>query len=240
MNPERLQKILARAGVGSRRRAEEMIRTGRVEVNGAVVRELGTRADPVRDEIRLDGRRVMPTEGKIYLLMNKPQGYVTTLNDPAGRPTVADLLADFGDRVFPVGRLDYDTEGMLLFTNDGEFAQRLSHPRFGVHKTYRVKVRGRLRPEDLAALRQGVSLADGPFRPLQIRLEKVNDRSSWVVLTIVEGRNRVIRRALEGLGHPVARLVRTAVGELKLGAMKEGEVRVLSRREVERSLSSRF
>jgi 23S rRNA pseudouridine2605 synthase len=240
VNPERLQKILARAGVASRRQGEEMIRLGRVQVNGAVVREPGTKADAARDEIRVDGRRIPPAEERLYLLMNKPRGYVTTLRDPEGRPTVRDLLIGVTERVFPVGRLDYETEGLLLFTNDGEFSQRLSHPRYRITKTYRVKIQGRMPARDLVALKGGVNLEDGPFQPREVSLDKVNDRSTWLTLTLAEGRNRVIRRALEALGYHVTRLRRTAIGGLKLGTLKEGEIRPLSSREVERLLSLRF
>lgn len=229
---ERIQKILSAAGISSRRAAEKMILEGRVSINGVVVRELGSKADPEGDEIRVDGRLISTEVSKIYVMLNKPRGYVTTLKDPEGRPIVRDLLRDIEERVFPVGRLDYDSEGLLLFTNDGEFAQRLQHPRFKMEKKYMVKVRGGLTAKDQAAIEQGVKLEDGIFRPLEFRIVSKNPKSTWVSMAIHEGRNRVIRRLFDELDHPVARLIRTAMGEIELGDLKEGEYRHLSGREV--------
>ena len=200
---ERLQKIIARAGVASRRTAEALIAAGRVTVNGTVVTAAGSKADPERDEIMVDGRRIVPEMVKVYLALNKPVGYVTTRRDEAGRKTVLDLLGGVGENVFPVGRLDYDSEGLLLLTNDGQFAQRITHPRYGIAKTYRVKASGRLTGRELRHLTEGVPIADGIFRATSARLEKLNPASSWVTLTVAEGRNRVIRRAFAALGHPV-------------------------------------
>ena len=234
---ERLQKILSRAGISSRRAAEKMMVQGRIRVNGVVMTEPGTKADPERDEIRVDGRLVSLEADRIYVMLHKPQGYVTTLSDPQGRPIVTDLLGGVMERVYPVGRLDYDSEGLLILTNDGEFAQCIQHPRYRIPKTYRVKVEGTLLKADLKALKNGIDLPDGRFSPIDVRLEKTNRLSTWLSLTITDGRNRVIRRAFESLGHSVARLVRVAVADLSLGALGEGAWRTLNPREVARLLA---
>ncbi len=235
---ERLQKIIARAGIASRRAAEKMIADGRVSVNGVVVSQLGARADADRDEIRLDAKLISSDRTKVYFALNKPRGYVTTMKDPQGRRIVTELLPDIAERVFPVGRLDYDSEGLLLLTNDGDFAQRLLHPRFMIPKTYRVKIEGRLTSGEIRLLTgAGVDLEDGRFKVRDLRVERTNGvSSSWIVLTVGEGRNRVIRRAFEHLGHPVVRLVRVAIADLKLGALKPGTYRNLAKKEVERFL----
>jgi 23S rRNA pseudouridine2605 synthase len=233
---ERLQKILSRAGVSSRRAAERMIAEGRISVNGTVVVAPGTKADPEKDEIRLDGRLLSLEMERIYLLLHKPKWYVTTLSDPQGRPIVTDLINGVATRVYPVGRLDYDSEGLLILTNDGEFAQRLQHPRYKIPKTYRVKVEGHLLKGELKALENGIDLPDGRFAPSEVRLEKTNPGSTWFVLTLTDGRNRVIRRAFDSLGHPVARLIRVAVAEILLAPLREGAWRLMTPREVERLL----
>lgn len=232
---ERLQKIIANAGIASRRAAEEMIRQGRVSVNGIVVRELGTKAGP-EDEIRIDGKLISTEVDKVYLMLYKPQGYVTTLKDPEGRPIVTDLIGDIRERVFPVGRLDYDSEGLLLLTNDGDFAQKLQHPRFRISKTYMVKIKGNPTKKEINEMKKGVKLQDGLFVPEELSVEKVNDKSCWLKLTIHEGRNRVLRRFFEATHHPVARLVRVAVGDLTLGKLKQGEYRHLKPNEIIRLL----
>lgn len=237
MAVERLQKILSRAGIASRRAGEKMISEGRISVNRTVVTEPGTKADPKRDEIRVDGRLISLETEKIYLALHKPAGYVTTLSDPQGRPIVTDLLAGVAERVYPVGRLDYDSEGLLILTNDGEFAQRLQHPRYGIPKTYRVKVEGNLTRGELKALEAGIDLPDGRFAPADVHLEKTNRASTWLAITITDGRNRVIRRAFDSIGHSVARLVRTAVADLPLGSLREGSWRMLEQREVDRLLA---
>ena len=236
---ERLQKIIAAAGVCSRRAAEELILAGKVQVNDRVVRQLGTRADPGRDEIRVEGRLITTEVERVYLMLNKPAGYVTTLKDPEGRPIVTDLLHDVPERVYPVGRLDYDSEGLLLLTNDGAFAERIQHPRYAIPRTYLVKVRGRVARKDIQALMGGVELEDGPFKVDGIQEEKFNEKSQWLRVTISEGRNRIIRRAMEALGHPVARLIRISIGNLELGSLKPGEYRRLRRRDVEGLLRPR-
>jgi len=235
---ERLQKIIAGAGLASRRAAETLILQGRVSVNGVVVTELGTKADAGRDDIRVDGRLISTDVSKRYLMLNKPRGYVTTLKDPEGRPIVTELLHGIEERVFPVGRLDYDSEGLLLMTNDGDFAQKMQHPRYRIPRTYRVKVRGNVTRRELKEMEDGAELEDGFFKPVAMHLEKMNPKSSWVVMTIQEGRNRVIRRFFDAVGHPVARLIRIAFGELRLGQLGEGEFRALKKREIEQLLSS--
>lgn len=234
---ERLQKIISQAGLASRRTAETLIREGRVSVNGVVVREMGSKADSGNDEIRVDGKLISMEVSRVYLMLNKPPGYVTTLKDPEGRPIVTDLLHGVQERVYPVGRLDYDSEGLLILTNDGDFAQKLLHPRYGIPRTYRVKVRGSLTRRELGEIVKGVRLEDGVFTPAGVEVEKMNPKSSWVRMTISEGRNRVIRRLFDVMGHPVARLVRIALGEIKLDKLKEGEFRPLKKREIEKLLS---
>jgi len=232
-----LQKIIARAGISSRRAAEALIRDGKVSVNGAVVKTLGSKADPGRDDIRVGGRLISMDVSKVYLLLNKPPGYVTTLKDPEGRPIITELLPGIAERVFPVGRLDYDSGGLLILTNDGEFAQKLQHPRYRIPKSYLARIKGQLSRREWSDIEAGVKLEDGFFAPQDVRLEKVNPKSTWVRLTIFEGRNRVIRRFFDALGHPVTRLIRIAVGDVGLGDLKEGEFRLLKKREVDQLLS---
>lgn len=234
---ERLQKIITRAGVASRRAAEKIIREGRVSVNDVVVRQLGTKADVEKDEIRVDGNLVSSEVAKIYLILNKPRGYVTTLHDPQGRPIVTELLSDVSERVFPVGRLDYASEGLLLMTNDGDFAQRLLHPRFGIPKIYRVKIRGELTSAEVRSIERGLKLEDGKFKPEAFHVEKINRKSCWVNLTITEGRSRMIRRGFASLGHQVVRLIRVAISDVYLGDLKAGAYRSLTKREVQKLLS---
>ena len=231
---ERLQKILSKAGVASRRTAEKMIAEGRISVNRVMKTEPGTKADPQKDEIRVDGRLISCETEKIYILLHKPRGYVTTLSDPQGRPIVTDLLGGITERVFPVGRLDYDSEGLLILTNDGDFSQCLQHPRYRIPKTYRVKAEGQFPREEIQTLERGFDLPDGRFSATDVRVEKTNKGCTWVGLTIQDGRNRVIRRAFEALGHDVVRLVRVAVGDLNLGSVGEGSWRTLTPHEVER------
>jgi len=228
----RIQKIIAQAGIASRRAAEKMILEGRVTINGLKITEMGATADPDQDDIRVDSNLISVAGGKIYLLLNKPRGYVTTLDDPQNRPIITDLLPGIRERVFPVGRLDYDSEGLLLLTNDGAFAQKLQHPRYQVTKTYRVKVEGHLSNREMRALSGGLSLEDGFFKPLKAVLEKMSAQSCWISLTLAEGRNRVIRRVFAALGHPVLRLIRVSLSDLALGDLKPGAYRHLTRKEV--------
>jgi len=223
---ERLQKVLARAGIGSRRVAEDLIAEGRVTVNGRVA-VLGARVDPEADLIEVDGAAVGTRADLVHYLLNKPAGVVTTASDPQGRPTVVALVPD-EPRVFPVGRLDADTEGLLLLTNDGELAHRLTHPSFGVDKEYLAEVRGSPSRGALRALRQGVALDDGPTAPAKASLIS----PTVVRLVIHEGRNRQVRRMCEAVGHPVVRLVRTRIGSLADRRLKPGEWRELEIDEV--------
>jgi 23S rRNA pseudouridine2605 synthase len=223
---ERLQKILAQAGLGSRRTCEELIAAGRVRVNGEVA-TLGTRADPEYDAIEVDGAIVGVRQGLVHYVLNKPAGVVTTASDPQGRPTVVDLVPA-EPRVYPVGRLDADTEGLLLLTNDGELAHRLTHPSFGVEKEYLAEVEGRPSRGALRRLREGVELDDGLTAPAKASL--VGERT--LRITIHEGRNRQVRRMCEAVGHPVVRLVRVRIGSLADRRLSPGDWRPLTQREV--------
>ncbi|MEW8977451.1 MAG: pseudouridine synthase [Symbiobacterium sp.] len=231
---ERLQKVMARAGVASRRHSEELIRAGRVTVNGRVVTELGTKVVPGRDVIEVDGRPLGAPEEKVYVLVNKPKGYVTTLFDPQGRPKVIDLLDDqVAERVYPVGRLDYDTEGLVLLTNDGDLANALMHPAKQVKKTYIAKVRGVPGPGKIKQLQHGVELDDGPTAPAEVRVLEVRaPNSATLLIRIHEGRNRQVRRMCAAVGHEVIHLRRTALGPLQLGDLPVGEWRYLTDAEV--------
>ena len=231
---ERLQKVLARAGIASRRASERLIREGRVQVNGQVVTEMGVKVDPDTDAIRVDGKRLTPVGGpRAYWALHKPSGVVTTMADPEGRPTVKDLLPRSRTRLFPVGRLDYDSEGLLLLTDDGGLARALMHPRTGVVKTYRVKVRGRPTRETLRRLEQGIVLDGRATLPAEVRVVR-DAPNAWIEVRIVEGKNRQIRRMLEAVGHPVQRLRRTAYAGIVLGTLRPGESRPLSDAEIER------
>lgn len=224
---ERLQKILAQAGVASRRAAEEMITAGRVRVNGRLVRELGTKADPRRDKVEVDGERLV-AERHAYVVMHKPRGVVSTMSDPEGRPTVAELVRGVGARLYPVGRLDFHTSGTLLLTNDGEFAHGLLHPREGVPKTYVVKVQGVPSDAMLERWRTGVELDDGKTRPCQVRFLREEAGKGWLEVTLTEGRNQQIRRMGEATGHPVMRLARLSFGGVTSDGLRPGEWRPLS------------
>lgn len=227
----RLQKVIARAGIASRRAAEELIAAGRVTVNGAVVRELGVKVS-ARDRIVVDGHPLGDSAAPIYILLYKPQGVVTTVRDPYGRRTVIDCLTAVSDRVFPVGRLDYDTSGALLLTNDGELAQRLMHPKFTISKTYEAVISGRISAEALASLEQGVLLDDRLTAPALAVCKGTDGQSSRIVLTIHEGRNRQVRRMFEAVGYPCQKLLRTRYATLDLRGMKPGQWRHLTEQEV--------
>jgi 23S rRNA pseudouridine2605 synthase len=234
MNPDgvRLQKVLAQAGVASRRAAEELIAAGRVSVDGEVVREMGRRVDPITAVVHVDGSRVVLRDDLVHLALNKPRGMLSTMSDERGRPCVGDLVAGRGDRLFHVGRLDADTEGLLLLTNNGELGHRLTHPSFEVQKTYLAEVTGQV-PRDLGRrLRDGVALEDGPVRVDRFRLVDSLPGRTLLELVLHEGRKHVVRRLLEEVGHPVQRLVRTAIGEVKLGTQRPGRLRPLNTAEV--------
>jgi pseudouridine synthase len=236
VNVERLQKILAGAGIASRREAERMIVNGRVRVNGEIARELGTKADPEKDAITVDGRPIKTVERKIYIAFHKPVNVMVTRRDPEGRPTVFDYLKEIPERVNYVGRLDFDSEGLLLLTNDGDLLARLTHPRYEVPKAYHAKVAGRVEKETLAKIGRGVDVGDFVSRPSQARILKENLRNTWVEIVLKEGRNREVRRIFEALGHKTLRLVRVAVGPVRLNDLPAGRWRVLDRKEV-RALS---
>jgi 23S rRNA pseudouridine2605 synthase len=228
----RLQKVLAQAGIASRRRCEELMAEGRVEVNGEIVTQMGARVDPVTDVIRVDGRRLPPRTDHVYLLVNKPRGVVTSMADERGRPDLTTLLADRPERLFHVGRLDTDTSGLLIVTNDGDLAHRLAHPSFEVTKTYVALVQGDV-PDSLAArLREGVVLDDGPAAVDRFRVVDRSRGRSLVELDLHIGRNRIVRRLLDHVGHPVEELTRTAFGPLRLGGLAVGATRELSRDEL--------
>jgi pseudouridine synthase len=232
MKPERLQKVLSQAGVTSRRKAESLILQGRVSVNGQVVRELGAKAVWGRDEIQVDGKRIKPSAEKLVLALFKPRRCVTTLRDPQGRRTVTDFLDHVPSRVYPVGRLDYDAEGLLLFTNDGELAHRLQHPRYKVAKTYLAKVRGKPSEKALTRLQQGVKLDDGVTSPAEVGVVQEEEKATWISLTLREGRYHQVKRMCVAVGYPVLRLRRTTVGPIKLGALEPGGSRRLNVKEV--------
>jgi len=229
---ERLQKVLAAAGIDSRRKCEELILAGRVEVDRRVVRKLGTRVDPARQEIRVDGE-TLRLPRLFYYAVHKPPGVVSTNYDRAGRPRVIDLVPSRGVRLFTIGRLDLTSEGLILVTNDGRLADLLTHPRYGVPKHYRVLVAGRPEPEVLRRLRRGVHLAEGAVRAEAVRIHSHHKQSTVLDMVLREGRNREIRRMLARVGHKVMKLVRVAVGPVRLGRLAPGEYRVLSAREVE-------
>ncbi len=229
---ERLQKIISRAGICSRRRAEELIRRGLVSVNGSVVSRLGAKADPERDEIRVEGKLVFQESAPIYILLHKPEGYITSTSDPEGRPTVMDLLGKQKGRVYPVGRLDWDSSGILLLTNDGELAQQLTHPSYQVQKTYEVKVKGWPDESALELLRSGVRIAGRKTAPAQVLPLPRKGKHPWLRISLIEGRNRQVRRMCEAVGHPAIKLKRTAVGPLRLGDLPAGRFRHLDEAEV--------
>jgi 23S rRNA pseudouridine2605 synthase len=232
---DRLQKILARAGLASRREAERWILEGRITVNGTVVRKLGSRADPAKDSIKVDGKRVKPVAAPLYYAFHKPPGIITTLNDPERRPDLTPYLARLSEkrRVFPVGRLDYNTTGILLLTNDGELALRLTHPRFGVKKIYRVKLSACPTAEDLAHLRKGIRLDDGMTAPARVRIVEKLKKNAWVEIELHEGRKREVRRLFEALGYFVEKLIRIRFGPISLGTLAPGTLRPLSQIEVQ-------
>src|SRR5438270_3015471 len=244
MAAERLQKIIAAAGIASRRKAEELITQGRVSVNGRTVTELGSKADLKTDHIKVDGKLLQGPERHVYILLNKPKGYVTTVSDPEGRPTVMDLVKNVGARIYPVGRLDWSSEGLLLLTNDGELASKLTHASSHVPKTYLVKIAGKAKEEEIDKLRRGIKIGakPGPRRletihtaPAQIRLMK-DAANPWYEVTLIEGKNRQIRMMFEEMGHHVEKIKRVRYGPLtsdvttgQLRQMKPGEIAALRR-----------
>jgi len=230
--PRRLNQILSLAGVTSRRKADVWIREGRVSINGRTVRQPGTRAVWGLDRIAVDGRPLAPPTRRIYVMLNKPFGYICALEDPKGRPVVTQLLEGLPQRVYPVGRLDFDTLGLLLLTNDGLWAARLMHPRYRIPRTYKVTAAGSLSEEAVRMLRQGVMLGDGRVAVGRVRVLQREGARTLLRITITQGRNRQVRRMLEAAGHPVIHLMRTGFGPLTLGTLKVGEYRFLEPGEV--------
>jgi 23S rRNA pseudouridine2605 synthase len=229
----RLQKLLAQSGVASRRKCEELMLDGLVEVDGEVITRLGTKVDPRTAVIRVDGKRLPPISEQVYLVLNKPRGVVSTMSDPEGRRSLGDLVADRPERLFHVGRLDTDTSGLIILTNDGDFAQRLAHPSHEVDKTYVAEVEGQLTKVTLQRLLDGVELDDGPVTVTEARIVsgshgRTAHARTIVELVIHEGRNRIVRRLLDHVGHPVSRLTRTAIGPVTLARLGSGEMRELT------------
>lgn len=229
---ERLQKVMAHAGVASRRKCEEIIESGRVKVNGEIIRELGVKVSD-NDLIEVDGK-VISQEKKIYILLNKPTGFITTVDDPRGRRTVLDLIEGVSQRIYPVGRLDYDTSGLLLMTNDGDLTYILTHPSHMINKTYRVEVNGHPEEKDFDRLEKGVFLEDGLTAPARVENIRKKKNTSTFDLTIYEGRNRQVRRMCDKIGYKVEKLQRIRFSFLKLEGLKEGDFRYLDKKEVEK------
>jgi 23S rRNA pseudouridine2605 synthase len=230
----RLQKLLAQSGVASRRKCEELMLAGEVEVDGEVVTRLGTKVDPRTAVVRVSGKRLPPISDHVYLVLNKPRGVVSTMSDPEGRRTLSDVLAEVrqaaasNERLFHVGRLDTDTSGLLLLTNDGDFANKMAHPSYEVDKTYVAEVDGQVGKDTAERLLAGVELDDGPVAVTRVRIIAATRDKSIVELVIHEGRNRIVRRLLDHVGHPVRRLTRTELGPVDLGQLKAGQVRELT------------
>jgi pseudouridine synthase len=227
----RLQKIISQAGVTSRRKAEELITSGKVRVNGKLITELGSKADPDRDTIEVEGRRIEPKQPKIAVLLNKPDGYITSLKDPEGRPTVVRLVDDIPVRLYPVGRLDYHTEGLLILTNDGDLAQKIEHPSKAIEKVYIAKTKGVPNELSLKKLRNGIFLEGKKTLPARIRVLETR-KNAWLEVTLKEGRQNQIRKMFDAVGHPVLKLKRVAIGSLRDDRLKPGEYRFLKPQEI--------
>jgi 23S rRNA pseudouridine2605 synthase len=231
---ERIQKILAKTGIASRREAERMVVEGRVSVNGKVVETLGFKADPSKDHIKVDGRRLTHFEPKVILLINKPRGYLSTVKDPKGRPTIMDLLKNVKWRIYPVGRLDFDAEGLLLLTNDGDLAHVLSHPKFSIPKIYLAKVAGVPEEKELMRLKRGVMLEDGQAKAVSCSLIRQREKNSWIRVVVTEGRNHLVKRMFSAIGHIVLKLKRIEYGPIQLGDLPFGQFRYLTPAEMEK------
>jgi len=235
----RLQRFLALAGVASRRHSEELMAAGRVSVNGKITKKLGATVDPERDMVEVDGELIEP-EKKLYILLNKPGGFLSSVTDSHGRPTVSELTAGLPARLYPVGRLDMDTEGVLLMTNDGDLCHRLTHPKFGVEKTYRAEVAGKPSRRAIERLCKGIKIEGNRTSPAKVRLLKAKKDHSTLEITIHEGRKRQIKKMCETTGHPVTKLVRVEFGGIRLGGLKPGQYRVLTNSEVARLKKKAF
>ena len=229
---ERLNKILSSAGLSSRRQADQWISAGRVAVNGHVIQKLGTTAVWGKDRITVDGKEIPKPPDKIYLMLNKPFGYICSLRDPEGRPLVTDLVQGIPQRIYPVGRLDFDSLGLLLFTNDGEWAYRLTHPKYQIPRTYKVTAEGAITDQAMHRLTDGVLLEDGPSGPSRVTLISRNERQTLIRMTIAQGRSRQVRRMLEAVGYRVVHLIRISYGNLQLGNLKSGRYRYLQDDEI--------
>lgn len=230
---ERLQKIMAELGVASRRKCEELILQGKVKVNNQVITELGTKVDKQKARIEVEGKQLIHHITKVYVLLNKPVGYITSAKDQFNRPTVLDLVSGLNERLFPVGRLDYDTEGLLILTNDGELTYKITHPSHNVCKTYTAKVRGRVSTKTVEAFREGIMVEDYKTAPAELEILKYVENDTFVNITIHEGRNRQVRKMCDAVGHKVLKLKRISIGELKLGDLKVGQWRNLTAEEVQ-------
>jgi len=234
---ERLQKVMADAGIASRRDCEQLILAGRVEVDGQAVTQLGTKVDPTRQSILVDGTK-LPKVGRVYYAIHKPPGVVSTNDDPSGRTRVIDLLPAISQRVYTVGRLDRSSEGLIIVTNDGQFAQRLTHPRYGVEKTYEVQVAGMPTPEVLEKVKRGIHLAEGPARVVRMRIKSKHKQSAILEMVLAEGQNREIRRIMARVGHKVMRLRRVGIGPMRLHTLAPGAWRKLTSSEVQMLLDA--
>ena len=232
-NKIRLQKHLSECGIASRRKAEELIAAGKVKINGHIA-EIGSKVDPKRDKVTVRGRAVVPVNEKVYIMLNKPRGFVTTMSDELGRKTVSDLVADAGNRIFPVGRLDRDSEGLLIMTNDGDFANKLTHPSSHVNKTYRVTVKGAAEEEQLLKMKEGILLDGRKTLPCDCFVAERKPDRTVLIFVLSEGRNRQIRRMCEAVGLEVLRLKRTEIAGVKLGMLPQGKWRPLNEREMRR------
>jgi pseudouridine synthase len=230
---QRINRILSLAGLASRRKADQMIKAGRIRLNGLVIREPGTRALWGTDSIKVDGQEIPKPFERIYLMLNKPFGYICALSDPAQRPIVSDLLKDIKERVYPVGRLDFDTLGLLLLTNDGEWAHRLTHPSYHVPRTYKVTLEGKITEQALNRLKTGIRLDDGPTGPCKVTPIQRDEQKSLIRMTVTMGKSRMIRRMLDAVGYKVIHLIRTGFGTLELGELKIGAYRHLESHEIE-------
>lgn len=230
---ERLQKVMAEYGVASRRKCEEMILKGDVQVNGQLITELGFKVDKEKDRIQVCGKALKPIVNKVYILLNKPVGYITSAKDQFGRPTVLDLLDGVKERVFPVGRLDYDTGGLLILTNDGELTYRITHPKHHVDKTYTAVVEGIMDEQDITAFNKGLTIEDYITAPAKLEILKTIKSGTVVNITIHEGRNRQVRKMCAAVGHPVTKLTRIRIGNIRLAGLKEGCFRHMTEQEID-------